>query len=336
VIVDCHAHVIVPEITRDAAPSEEWRPRVHRDRDGAQVVELGGKAIRAAVREFVDVERILEEQERVGVEHVVLSPWVPLLWYDADPAEGARRCRIQNQALAALVRSHPGRLSALGAVPLQDPALAARELEKLMAAGVLAGVEVAASVDGAFLGDERFEVFWTAAERAGALVFIHPTTRGFGGPGDYYLWNSVGNPLETTVTAAHMVMAGVLERHPNLRVLLAHAGGAVLALRGRLRHAHGFQPEARSRLTEPVDDSLRRFHYDTIAHDPVLLRALVDYVGPERVVAGSDYPFDMADASPGETVRACGLGPAAEQAILTENAGRLIGMSARHREEVIR
>jgi aminocarboxymuconate-semialdehyde decarboxylase len=333
VIVDCHAHVIVPEITREAAPAEEWRPRVFRDGDGAQVVELGGKAIRAAVREFVDVERILEEQERVGVDHVVLSPWVPLLWYDADPAEGLRRCRIQNEALAALVRSHPGRLSALGAVPLQDPALAARELEKLM--GGLAGVEVAASVGGTYLGDERFDAFWAAAERAGALVFVHPTTRGFGGLGDYYLWNSVGNPLETTVTAAHMVMAGVLERHPRLRVLLAHAGGALLALRGRLRHAHGFQPEARSRLSEPVEDSLRRFHYDTITHDAALLRALVDYVGPERVLAGSDYPFDMADASPGETVRACGLGPAAEQAILAENAERLLGISPRQREEVI-
>ena len=92
-----------------------------------------------------------------------------------------------------------------------------------------------------YLGDERFEPFWAAAEETGALVFIHPTTRGFDAPvfGDYYLWNTVGNPLETTITAAHMVMAGVLERHPGLRVVLAHGGGALPALRGRLRHAHG-------------------------------------------------------------------------------------------------
>ena len=116
--------------------------------------------------------------------------------------------------------------------------------------GRLSGVEVAASVDGDYLGHDRFADFWAAAEETRALVFVHPTTRGFGieALNDYYLWNTAGNPLETTITAAHMVMAGVLERHPDLRVLLAHAGGAILALRGRLRHSHSFQPDARSRL----------------------------------------------------------------------------------------
>jgi len=179
-------------------------------------------------------------------------------------------------------------------------------------------------------------VFWAAAERRDALVFIHPTTRGFdvSALGDHYLWNTVGNPLETTVTAAHMVMAGVLERHPGLRVLLAHAGGALPALRGRLRHAHGFQPQARSRLTEPVDDSLRRFYYDTVTHDVELLRALVDYVRAGQVVLGSDHPFDMADARPAETVRACRFEPAQEKAILAGNARRLLGEERTKREEL--
>jgi aminocarboxymuconate-semialdehyde decarboxylase len=326
VTVDLHAHVIVPEITRDAAPAEEWRPRVQRDADGAQVVELDGRPIRAAVQEFVDVEAIVDSQQQAGVDHTVLCPWVPLLWYGVAPDEALERGRIQNDALAALTRSRPDRVSALGTVPLQDPELAAEELERLMGERALAGVELAASVGGAYLGDERFEVFWAAAERTGALVFIHPTTRGFdvSALGDHYLWNTVGNPMETTVTAAHMVMAGVLERHPGLRVVLAHAGGALLALRGRLRHAHGFQPQARERLSEPVDDSLRRFYYDTITHDGALLRALVDYVGAEHVVLGSDYPFDMADARPADTVRACGFEPAQEQAILAGNGEELI------------
>jgi aminocarboxymuconate-semialdehyde decarboxylase len=251
-IVDAHAHVIVPEICRDVAPGESWRPRVYRDENGSQVVELDGRPIRSAIGEFVDVEAILAAQDAAGVDRIVLSPWVPLLWYEADPAEALRRGEIQNEALAELVRSHPERIAALGTVPLQDPALAVRELERLMEEGVLSGIEVAASVRGAYLGDERFESFWEAAERTGALVFIHPTTRGFDAEAfrEYYLWNTVGNPLETTVTAAHMVMAGVMERHPRLHVLLAHGGGAVLALRGRLRHAHGFQPQARSRLSE--------------------------------------------------------------------------------------
>ena len=328
---DFHAHVIVPEITRDAAPSEDWRPRLYRE-DGAQVVELGGRPIRSAVGEFVDVDRIIEAQEAAGIERTVLCPWVPLLFYDVEPEEGLRRCRIQNDALAALVRARPGRLAALGAVPLQEPEAAAGELKRLMARGELAGVEVAASVRGDHLGDDRFEPFWAAAERSGALVFVHPTTRGFevAPLGDYYLWNSVGNPFETTIAAAHMVMAGVLERRPGLRVLLAHGGGALLALRGRLRHAHSFQPQARARLAESPEESIRRFHFDTVTHDPELLRALVEFAGPERVLLGTDYPFDMGDGGAVDTVRGLGLAPEAEAAILAGNAARLT-----RRQEVV-
>ena len=323
---DVHAHVIVPEITRDGGGGEAWRPRVFRDGDGAQVVEMGDKQIRAAVAEFVDIEGILAAQDEAGVDRVLLCPWVPLLYYDADPEEGLARARIQNEALAGLVRSHPERVDALGALPLQDAELAAEELRGLMDVGVLKGVELAASVRGVFLGDDRFDPFWDAAEATGALVFIHPTTRGFDSPAfqDYYLWNTVANPLETATTAAHMVVAGVMERHPKLRVLLAHGGGALLAVRGRMRHAHGFQPQARSRLGESPDDSLRRFYFDTLTHDEALLRALINYVGADHVLLGSDYPFDMGDARHVETVRALGLDPDVEARILSGNAEELL------------
>jgi aminocarboxymuconate-semialdehyde decarboxylase len=322
---DVHAHVIVPEITRDGG-GEDWRPRVFRDDAGAQVVEMGDKQIRAAIAEFVDIDGILAAQEEAGVDRVLLCPWVPLLYYDAEPDEGLARARIQNDALARLVGDHPGRVSALGALPLQDPELAVRELHVLMEGGVLKGVEVAASVRGAFLGDDRFEPFWEAAETTGALVFIHPTTRGFDSPAfqDYYLWNTVANPMETATTAAHMVVAGVMERHPELHVLLAHGGGALLAVRGRLRHAHGFQPQAKSRLKESPEDSIRRFHFDTLTHDETLLRALIDYAGPRNVLLGSDYPFDMGDSRHVDTVRALGLEPDVEAAILAGNAERLL------------
>jgi aminocarboxymuconate-semialdehyde decarboxylase len=292
------------------------------------VVEMGGKEIRSAVAEFVDIEGILAARDAARVNRVLLCPWVPLLYYDAGPDEGLARARIQNEALAQVVRDHPGRVSALGALPLQDPALAAGELRALMEGGVLKGVELAASVRGVFLGDDRFEPFWEAAEATGALVFIHPTTRGFDSSAfqDYYLWNTVANPMETAITAAHMVVAGVMERHPGLRVLLAHGGGALLAVRGRMRHAHGFQPQASSRLRESPDDSIRRFYFDTLTHDDALLRALIDYAGADHVLLGSDYPFDMGDARHVDTVRALGLPPDVEEAILGGNAERLLGL----------
>jgi aminocarboxymuconate-semialdehyde decarboxylase len=322
VTIDMHAHVIVPEITGD----EAWQPRVWRDDSGNQVVDLGGKQIRAAVQEFVDVDGILAAQDAAGVDRVLLCPWVPLLYYDADPDDGLARARIQNEALARIVGERSDRVAALGALPLQDPAMAAAELRALMEEGVLRGVEVAASVRGVFLGDDRFEPFWEAAAATGALVFVHPTTRGFDSPAfqDYYLWNTVANPLETATTAAHMVVAGVMERHPDLRVLLAHGGGALLAVRGRMRHAHGFQPQAAARLGESPEDSIRRFYFDTLTHDDQLLRALIDYAGADHVLLGSDYPFDMGDARHVDTVRALGLPSEVEAAILAGNAERLL------------
>jgi aminocarboxymuconate-semialdehyde decarboxylase len=316
--IDAHAHVIVPEVLREA-----WGPRV-RWEDGAQIVELGGRAIRSAVRDFVSIDAILAAQDEAGIDHVVLCPWVNLLGYDADPAEALERCRIQNAGLAAL---RSDRVSVLGTVPLHAPELAAAELPSLVATG-FAGVEIAASVNGVPLGDDRLAPFWTAAEATGALVFIHPTTRGSTGPGfdDHYLRNLVGNPMETTVAAAHLVLSGMLERHPGLRVILAHGGGAVLALRGRLHHGWAHLAAAGTRLSEPPATSLRRFYYDTVVFEPQVLRELVAFAGADRVLLGSDYPFDMADARPAESVAAAGLDPDDERAILGGNAARLLGL----------
>ena len=319
--IDAHAHVIVPEVLREA-----WGPRV-RWEDGAQVVELGGRSIRSAVRDFVAIEHILAAQDEAGIDHVLLCPWVNLLGYDAAPEEALERCRIQNGGLAALRVAHSDRVSVLGTVPLQAPELAADELPALLASG-FAGVEIAASVNRVALGDDRLAPFWAAAEATRALVFIHPTTRGSSGPGfeDHYLWNLAGNPLETTVAAAHLVLSGVLERHPDLRILLAHGGGAVLALRGRLHHGWANLAAARTRLSEPPAESLRRLYYDTVVFDPDVLRELVAFAGADRVLLGSAYPFDMAEARPADTVAAAGLQPDDERLVVGANAARLLGL----------
>lgn len=325
-VADVHAHIIVRQILRDAAPEETWRPRVWWEQ-GQQVVETAGRQMRAAVGEFVDVAAILRAQQARGVDRVVLCPWVGLLRYDADPADARVTARVQNEALADLVRAFPRRIRALGTVPLQDPGSAAREVRSVMGDLRLSGVEIAASVRGVYLGDDWFRPFWEAAEEAGALVFIHPTTRGFDQAAfnDYYLWNAVGNPLETTITAAHMVMAGVMEAHPQLKVLLAHGGGALPALRGRLRHAYRTVAPARARLRHDPEESIRRFYFDTVVHDGRVLRSLVEFVGAGHVVLGSDYPFDMGADRPVEAVRALELPPADETAILEGNALTLLG-----------
>lgn len=324
-IVDVHAHVIVPQITGEAG-DEAWRPVV-RWEDGEQIVEHAGRSIRSAVHEFVRIEPIIEEALGSGVDGLVLSPWVALLPDGPDLDESVRICRIQNAALAELAQAHPARIRALGAVPLHHPDAAAAELRAVMTEPGLSGVEVPASVRGDYLGDDRFLPFWESAADSGAVVFVHPTTRGFELPvfERYYLWNTVANPLETTVTGADLVMGGVLERFPGIQIVLAHGGGALPSVRGRLRHAHGFQHQARERLQEPPDASLRRLYFDTVTHDPALLRSLIDWVGAGHVLLGSDRPFDMGTDHPADEVRGLGLPPHDEADVLGGNAERLMG-----------
>ena len=323
-IVDAHCHVIAAEMMTTAVPAD-WRPAISHA-DGRRVITFRGRELRSIVAEFSDVVMMRAQAAAGGVDHLLLSPWIMLVPTEAGLAEAIRICRVQNEALA--LAAADGTVSALGAVPLQDAAVAARELAELMRAPGMCGAEVPASVQGSYLGDDRFLPFWEAAEATGALIFVHPTTRGFGLPAlaDYYLWNSAGNPLETTVTAAHLAAAGVLERYPGLRILLAHGGGGLLAIRGRLRRAFATRPEAGARAPAGPDASLRRFYFDTVTHDQALLADLVGYAGDDHVLLGSDRPFDMGSEQPADEVRALRLGAAAQDRILGGNAGRLLGL----------
>lgn len=296
-VVDAHVHLLVPELGAEVS----WDDR-------GQVVMLGGLKMRSALREFVDLGRILEEQDRAGVDQIVVCPWVNLL--GAEPQR-------QNEALAALAGP---RVLPLGTVDLARP----DDLVELMRDGRLHGVEVPASPDGDYLGHERFGPFWAAAEATGALVFVHPSTHGFGLPvmEQHYLWNTVGNPFETTVAAAHMISSGVLDDHPELRVLLAHGGGALPALRGRIAHEQTLRPPGRDVLA-----AIGRFYVDTVVHDAGVLRSVVEFFGADHVLLGSDYPFDMGVERPAEIVRSLGLPPDDQSAILGGNALRLLAQA---------
>ena len=327
-IVDAHAHIVVRDAAAGPGRTGSWRPQVT-EAGGRSRIRHEGRELTSVIGEFTDPDRMAEEAEAQGVGHLLVSPWVRLLPFEHPLAEARDICRVQNDALAALVAARPDRFSALGAVPLQDPATAAGDLLKLLADG-LAGVELTPGIAGRYLGDDAFEPFWEAAEDAGAVLFVHPATRGLALPvfGEYYLWNSVANPVETATAAAHLVTAGVLERHPRLKIVLAHGGGALWAVRGRLRRAHTQVPAARSRLREPPDASLARFYHDTVTHNPVLLRRLIEDAGPDHVLLGSDRPFDMGTDDPVGDVRALALPAGDEAAVLGGNAARLLGWPA--------
>jgi aminocarboxymuconate-semialdehyde decarboxylase len=324
VILDCHCHVIPAGMLTDAVP-EDWRPALSQE-TGQRIVSFQGRRLTSITGEFCDVGVMLEQAAVAGVSHLLLSPWILLVPVGAEPAVAARICRVQNESLAEAASRADGRVLALGAVPLQDPVRAVAELEYLMSLPGMRGVEVPASVAGRYLGDDCFAPFWAAAAECSAVVFVHPTTTGLGLPAldAHYLWNSVGNPVETAIAAAQLVTNGVLARHRGLQVLLAHGGGALLGLRGRLRRAHAVRPEASAASAAAPDELLRGLYYDSLTHDPAVLADLVGFAGAGHVLLGSDRPFDMGADRPADDIAALGLSHSDEQLLLSGNARRLL------------
>lgn len=325
-IIDAHAHIIVPEILREAKPAEEWRPRVTWE-NGKQFIEYGPKRIGSATREFVTPEKILDEMKKSGADAVLLCPWVSLVRYESKPEESLISCQVQNDALAALVKKYPTQVAALGMIPLQDAALAIKELERVMKLG-LKGVEIGAHVNGVYPGDAKFRPFWEACELLGAFVFIHPVEGGGRAElRDYYLWNVIGNPLDTTIAAGHLILSGVMEAYPRLKILLAHGGGTLPFIHGRLDRGFKQRPEINKVISKAPTEYLKQFYFDSITHDTTMLRGLVDLVGAEHVLLGSDYPFDMGNENPVELVRAAGFDSETEAKILGGNAARLLNIA---------
>ncbi len=325
-IIDSHAHIIVPEILREAAPAEAWRPRVKWE-NGAQVVEYNGKRIGSAKREFVSIDKILIEMDRAGVEAVLLCPWVSLVRYEVGAEESLAACQVQNDALASLAKKYPKRMAGLGVVPLQNLPLAIKELERLMKLG-LKGIEIGTQINGVYPGEARFRPFWEACEALGAFIFIHPIEGGGRAElSSYYMWNVIGNPMETTIAAGHLILSGTLDAYPRLKILLAHGGGALPYLYGRLDQGFKQRPEINKVISRPPAEFIKRFYFDSITHDPVLLCNLVQFAGADHVLLGSDYPFDMGDEHPVDLVHRAGLAFEDERMILGENAARLLGFT---------
>lgn len=326
-VIDIHAHIIPPEALRDVNPTETWRPRVFRDEQGRQKVDHAGKVIGTAPREFVDIEGILAEQERAGVDVVCLSPWSSLLNYTLPADEGRRTCRLQNEPLARYASERPDKVAGLGIVPLQDAALAAREVEYIVRDLKLHGIEIGSNVAGSYLGDDKHLPFWEAVADLDAFVFIHPMPLG-GIPlfRNFDLGNSFGNPTETGLAATSLIYGGVLERFPSLKICLAHGGGVLPYIIGRLDRGYRARVGEQSPIARPPSSYLRQFYFDTITHFTEALRYLVQLVGADHVLMGSDYPFDMGYDLPRDIVQSLGLGLAETEAILGATARRLLGL----------
>jgi aminocarboxymuconate-semialdehyde decarboxylase len=260
-----------------------------------------------------------------GVDMQAVS-CVPFLMYpDVAPDAGLAIAQVNNDALADVGRRYPARFVPLASVPLQDPPAAARELERAARLG-MRGVEIPPKVGEQGLDEPRFEVFWAAAEALGMVVCIHPFEAVPKGVlARYTFGNLVGNLYDTGLAAALLIFGGVLERHPRLRVVLFHAGGAFPSLIGRLDNGYR-QAGARAPIPRAPSTYIDQYWFDTIAHNPAMLGYLAATYGADRLVLGSDYPLPAGLLHPVAEVRRAGLPADAEQAVLGHNAARLLGL----------
>lgn len=321
--IDVHAHV-VPAALLDALEGDNAFGIALSNGEGGPYLTFSTGHRTAPIEPgLMDLERRLDAMDVQGVSVQLLSSFIDVGAHHVDESMAPDYARLFNDTLASLISLAPTKFRGLATLPTRTPMNAVAELERVVDELHFVGVEVGAMA----ACDPNMEPVWQAAADLGSIVLIHPeasTTSTL----PYFLGNLVGNPAETTQAAASLIMSGVLERHPDLTLVLVHGGGFLPYQAGRLRR--GFEQYGSrfgATLTTSPVDQLRRFYYDTVLHDAGIARALVGTVGADRVLVGTDYPFAMGDDNPQRTVAGLHLSEEESHQILSGNATALLERS---------
>jgi aminocarboxymuconate-semialdehyde decarboxylase len=328
-IVDTHTHFIPMELVQLLRRGEGPSDLSLQERDGEDPLIVHANGLRYPVFPlFHDAEVKLEQMDRDGIGISVMSLTPSLFLYWAEPAETVRAHRMINDAAAALAERGRGRLPAMATVPLNDPAAAAEELRRARLELGLVGVEIGTCVGDVMLDDPSLAPFFEAAEELQTPILMHPYMNMVSPPGPglagFHLANVIGNPMETFVAAARLIVGGVLDRHPGLRLQLVHAGGALPYQLGRLDHAYEVRSETKALARQRPSAYLENFLFDTVVFELSALDFLIELVGPERVLFGTDLPFDMGDPSVHRLAEH--LQPELASRVLSENALTIYGL----------
>ncbi|MDP9793003.1 aminocarboxymuconate-semialdehyde decarboxylase [Catenuloplanes nepalensis] len=339
-VVDVHAHLIVGEVERAVAgaPGLAAHRALDARRNGAESGAVSGRMVAERFARLTDLDTRLTDMDAAGIGVQLVSPSPSQYHYWADERLAETVWRTANEGTATFCAKAPDRLRGLGLVPLQFPGLAVAALDHAVRDCGLAGVEISSHAPGpggagtVELSDPALEPFWSRAEELGTIVFVHP----FGCTLDerldrWYLSNIVGQPVENAVALSHLIFSGVLDRHPGLRLVVAHGGGYLPTFLGRADHGWAVRPDARQCASKP-SDYLRRLWFDSLVHTPQALHALVEAAGADRVLLGSDYPFDMGVEDPVARLDEAGLPADHRDAIAFGNAARL-GLTSAPTEE---
>ena len=241
----------------------------------------------------------LVDMDRLGVDVQAISPSPGQYFYFADPDLGRDLSRMINDGIAAACAKRPERLVGMGTVPLQAPELAIAEMRRCVKSLGLRGIEINSHVNGKELAAPEFRGFFAAAEELGVLIFMHPLGFSHGQRlSEHYLNNLIGNPIESTIALSHLIFEGVLDRHPGLKLCVAHGGGYLPGYWGRMDHAFRVRADCRQHITREPSTYLKQVWLDTLVFDRDQLDALIRTHGADRLCLGTDYPFDMAEQDP--------------------------------------
>ncbi|WBB71326.1 amidohydrolase family protein [Micromonospora sp. WMMD1128] len=320
-IVDLHSHYLPPSAVGPGSPVSAG-PATEQT-----VLSFDGADYRVP-QALLNAEQQVTDAQRQGLDRRVLLVPPFAVRYELAPRAGVDWSRRLNDGIAAAVQAYPRHLIGFAVVPLQAGGeAAAAELVAAVRGRGMSGVEVLTSVGGEPIDAPELEPFWAAAAELGVPVFVHPHfVSGAARMSRFHLRNLVGNPTETALTGAQLLFGGLLDRHPGLTVVLAHGGGALPHLVGRLEHGHRHRAELADLPTGPRAQ-LRRFHYDSVVFDPTVLRHVGEIVGFDRLVVGSDYPFDMADEDPVGFVASADLPRTVTESVLHAAARVLPGLT---------
>jgi aminocarboxymuconate-semialdehyde decarboxylase len=325
--IDLHTH-IVPARWDDWAAKYgggRWPRLVARDACHATIM-TGDLFFRDVTDQSWSPERRIEDMARLGIDHQVLSPPPVMLCYWADAKACQAFARMQNENVAAIVGRHPERFSGMATVPLQDVALAIEELRFAREHLGLRAVEIGTCPAGRDFDDPLLFPFFEACRDLGVAIFVHPANPLVGQErlGKYYFPLIVGNPLETALAISNLIFGGVLERLPDLRICFAHGGGAFPFTLARLNHGWSVRPEGPKAIPRPPREYARLIYFDSLTLSVSNLRFLVQEFGADRVVIGTDYPFDMGESDPIGFLGRAELDTPTRTAIEGENAVRFL------------
>lgn len=327
--IDIHAHIFVPQAAAHAGPHVNMSriPLAHFASEQTREINKVQDGDRANV--MTKIDQRLFDLDAMAIDVQVVAPAPPQCYYSVDTEVARVGHRLVNEGVAEYCSRRPDRFVGLGTVTLQEPELAVSELDYVMNDLGLKGVQILTNVDGQELSDPKFQPFYARAEQLGAFIMMHPNGFTHGDRlTDFYFNNVVGNPFETTLALHKLIFSGTLARFPELKLMAVHGGGYLPAYSGRIDHAWGAREDAHANLPLPPTTYLRQVYLDTVVFTYHQLAYMIELFGPDRILMGTDYPYDMAEYNPvGHIAGIDGMDETTLSQIAGGNAARLLGLN---------